>query len=50
MNDLRLLSGAGPEYILSYSVFRPIRRHILNNLTKSIARYALREMVQAALA
>ena len=50
MNDIGLHLGITPNYTLSYSVFRPISRHILNNLTKSIARYGLREIVQAALA
>ena len=42
--------STGRKYTLSYSArlyffWRPISRHILNNLTKSIARYALREKV-----
>ena len=50
MNDLGSLLGTGRKYTLSYSarlhfLWRPISRYILNNLTKSIARYALREKV-----
>ena len=37
MNDLGPHLGIKPKYTLSYSVFRPMRRHTLNNLAKSIA-------------
>ena len=51
MNDIGSHLGIKPNYTLSYSVFRPISRHILNNLTKIHSYgYALREIVQAVLA
>ena len=37
MNDLGSILGVMEKYTLSYSVSRPIMRHILNNFTQSIA-------------